>query len=164
MIKSTLRVFLILGMIVIACGTREQAKQSDTADFSLYSIDGKEYTLSEFKGQVVIIDFWATWCPPCRNSIPAFIRLYNKYHERGFTILGIGLDNDEQALRDFSKQMNIPYPVLIGDNEIAKAYQVSGIPKTIFLDKKGSIRKTQVGFAPELEAQFDQLVDSLLNE
>jgi thiol-disulfide isomerase/thioredoxin len=151
-------------MIAVACGTREQAKQSDTADFSLYSIDGKEYTLSEFKGQVVIIDFWATWCPPCRNSIPAFIRLYNKYHERGFTILGIGLDNDDQALRDFSKQMNIPYPVLIGDNEIAKAYQVSGIPKTIFLDKKGSIRKTQVGFAPELEAQFDQLVDSLLNE
>lgn len=164
MIKIILRMVLILGIITVACGSREQAKQSDTADFTLYSIDGVEYTLSEFKGQVVVIDFWATWCPPCRNSIPVFIRLYQKYHEQGFTILGISLDNDEQALRDYSKQMKISYPVLIGNKEIAKAYQVSGIPKTIFLDKKGTVRKTQVGFAPELEAQFDQFVDSLLKE
>jgi peroxiredoxin len=164
MIKSALRIFLILGMIAVACGSREQAKQSDTNDFTLFGINGQEYTLSEFKGQVVIIDFWATWCPPCRNSIPTFVRLYNKYHEQGFTILGVSLDTDEQALRNFSKEMNIPYPVLLGDKEIARAYQVSGIPKTIFLDKKGSIRKTQVGFAPELEAQFDVLVDSLLAE
>jgi thiol-disulfide isomerase/thioredoxin len=164
MIKSILRMALILVMIAVACGSREQAKQSDTVDFTLYSIDGVEYTLSEFNGQVVIIDFWATWCPPCRNSIPAFIKLYEKYHEQGFTILGISLDNDEQALRDYSKQMKIPYPVLVGNKEIAKAYQVSGIPKTIFLDKKGNVRKTQVGFAPELEVQFDQLVNSLLEE
>ena len=164
MIKSILRVALILGMIAVACGSREQAKQSDTADFTLYSIDGVEHTLSEFKGQVVVIDFWATWCPPCRNSIPAFIKLYEKYHEQGFAILGISLDNDEQALQDYSKQMKIPYPVLVGNKEIAKAYQVSGIPKTIFLDKKGNVRKTQVGFAPELEVQFDQLVNALLEE
>jgi len=112
----------------------------------------------------VIIDFWATWWPPCRNSIPTFIRLYEKYHEQGFTVLGVSLDNNEQDLRNFSRQMNIPYPVLIGNNEVAKTYQVSGIPKTIFLDKKGNIRKTQVGFAPELEAGFDQLVSTLLAE
>lgn len=164
MIKIILRMVLILGMIAVACGSREQTKQSDTADFTLYSIDGVEYTLSEFKDQVVVIDFWATWCPPCRNSIPVFIKLYQKYHEQGFTILGISLDNDEQALRDYSKQMKITYPVLIGNKEIAKAYQVSGIPKTIFLDKKGRVRKTQVGFAPELEVRFDQFVDSLLKE
>lgn len=164
MIKSALRIFLILGMIAVACGSREQAKQSDTNDFTLLGLDGEEYTLSEYKGQVVIIDFWATWCPPCRNSIPTFVKLYNKYHEQGFTILGVSLDSDEQALRNFSKEMNIPYPVLLGNKEIARVYQVSGIPKTIFLDKKGSIRKTQVGFAPELEAQFDVLIDSLLAE
>ena len=163
-IKKALKGILIIGMIVVACGSREQAKQSDNSDFTLPSLDGTEYTLSEFRGQVVIIDFWATWCPPCRNSIPTFIRLYEKYHEHGFTILGVSLDNNEQDLRNFSRQMNIPYPVLIGNNEVAKTYQVSGIPKTIFLDKKGNIRKTQVGFAPELEAGFDQLVSTLLAE
>ena len=163
MVKDILRIVLILGIISVACGSREGTKQADNTDFTLPALDGAEYKLSELKGQVVVIDFWATWCPPCRNSIPTFIKLYDKYHEQGLTILGIGLD-DEQALRDFSKQMNIPYPVLIGNNEIAKAYQVTGIPKTLFLDKKGNIRKSQTGFAPELETQFEELIQSMLRE
>lgn len=163
MIKNLLKLLLILGMVVIACGSKEQTSQSGVTDFSLFSLDGEEYTLSELKGQVVIIDFWATWCPPCRNSIPTFIRLYEKYHEQGFTILGVGLD-DEQALVDFQKQMEITYPIFVGDKDLAKDYGVTGIPKTIFIDKKGEIRKTQTGFAPELEATFDALVDSLLRE
>ncbi len=164
MVNRILKIVFVIGIAFVACGSREGAKQSALVDFTLPSIDGGEYKLSDFKGQVVIIDFWATWCPPCRNSIPAFIALYEKYHEQGFTILGVSLDNDEGALRQYSAQMKIPYPVLIGNNDIAKAYQVSGIPKTLFLDKKGEVRKTQVGFAPELEVQFDQLVDQLLKE
>ena len=161
--KNALKWCLILGTLVLACGSRNQAKQSGATDFALFSLDGTEYRLSQLEGQVVIIDFWATWCPPCRNSIPTFVRLYNKYHEQGFTILGIGLD-DEQNLIKFKEQMKIPYPILLGNNEIAKAYDVKGIPKTIFVDKQGRIRKTQTGFAPELEATFDALVDSLLRE
>lgn len=165
MIKRMLRIMSILAILAIACGSGNKSKsgQAELTDFTLVSLDGEEYTLSALKGQVVIIDFWATWCPPCRNSIPTFVKLYEKYHERGFTILGIGLD-DEQDLIKFNNQMNIPYPVFVGSNELAKAYGVTGIPKTIFVDKKGNIRKTQVGFAPELESQFDVLVDSLLNE
>ena len=132
-------------------------------ELTLLDLDGNEISLNDFSGEVILVNNWATWCPPCRNSIPAFIRLYNKYHEQGFVMLGIGLD-DEQALRDYSKQMQIPYPILIGNKEIAKTYQVSGIPKTIFIDKKGNIRKSQTGFAPELEAQFDALVESMLTE
>ena len=163
MVKNILRIIVVLSIIIVACGTREGAKPTDNPDFTLRALDGVEYKLSQLKGQVVVIDFWATWCPPCRNSIPTFTRLYNKYSEQGLVIVGIGLD-DEQALRDFSKQMQIPYPILIGNNEIAKAYNVTGIPKTIFLDKEGKIRKSQTGFAPELEAQFDELIQSMLME
>jgi peroxiredoxin len=162
---KVLRILTIMVLVAVACGSgnKSESSQSELTDFTLVSLDGVEYTLSSLKGQVVIIDFWATWCPPCRNSIPTFVKLYNKYSERGFTILGIGLD-DQQALIDFKDQMNIPYPILVGSNDLAKAYGVTGIPKTIFIDKKGSIRKTQVGFAPELESRFDALIDSLLSE
>lgn len=163
--KNVLKITVTIVLVAIACGSGNKSKsaQDELTDFTLVSLDGEEYTLSSLKGQVVVIDFWATWCPPCRNSIPTFVKLYNKYSERGFTILGIGLD-DEQALKNFKDQMTIPYPIFVGSNELAKAYGVTGIPKTIFIDKKGSIRKTQVGFAPELEPQFDALVDSLLSE
>lgn len=162
--RRILGLFVLL-MIVIACGSSNQAKsdESKVTDFTLPTLDGSQIKLSDYKGQVVIIDFWATWCPPCRNSIPTFIRLYDKYHDQGFTVLGVGLD-DEAALRKYANEMKIPYPVLIGNNDIGKAYGVTGIPKTIFIDKKGKISKTQVGFAPELEAQFDAVVDSLLRE
>jgi len=162
-INNMLKLALIIGIAVSACGSRESTKGSKVTDFALLSLDGNEYKLSDLTGQVVIIDFWATWCPPCRNSIPTFIRLFNKYHEQGLMILGIGLD-DEQALLNFRNEMKIPYPILIGNNDVAKAYDVSGIPKTIFLDRHGKVRKTQVGFAPELEVKFDALVDSLIQE
>jgi thiol-disulfide isomerase/thioredoxin len=164
-IRSVLKIMSILIIIAVACGSGNKSKsgQTELTDFTLVSLGGEEYTLSSLKGQVVIIDFWATWCPPCRNSIPTFVKLYEKYSERGFMILGIGLD-DEQALINFKDQMKIPYPIFVGSNELAKTYGVSGIPKTIFVDKNGKVRKTQVGFAPELESQFDALVDSLLNE
>ncbi|UCF71500.1 MAG: TlpA family protein disulfide reductase [candidate division WOR-3 bacterium] len=163
--KNVLMLLLIAGIVLVTCGSKENSKSTDPvlADFSLRSLDGNEIKLADTEGQVVLIDFWATWCPPCRNSIPTFIRLYNKYHEHGFTILGIGLD-DEQALLKYRDEVGIPYPVLIGNNDVAKAYGVTGIPKTIFVDRKGRVRKTQVGFAPELEAQFDALIDSLINE
>ena len=157
--------FILIGvMIVLACRSSEKAANTGFQnDFTLQSIDGESYTLSELKGNVIIVDFWATWCPPCRNSIPALSRLYDKYHERGFMILGISTE-DVNTLREFRDAQQIPYPILSATNEVVKAYEVTAIPKMFFFDKTGAVRKTQTGYSPELEAQFDRLVDSLLQE
>ncbi len=158
-------IFILIGiMIILACKSGERAANTGFQnDFTLESIDGESYTLSELKGNVIIVDFWATWCPPCRNSIPALSRLYDKYHDRGFMILGIS-NEDVNTLREFRDAQQIPYPILSATNEVLQAYEVKGIPQLFFFDKKGVVRKSQTGYSPELEAQFDRLVDSLLQE
>ena len=158
-------IFILVGIVVmLGCKSGERAANTGFQnDFTLQSIDGQSYTLSELKGNVIIVDFWATWCPPCRNSIPALIKLYNKYHDRGFMILGISTE-DVNTLIEFRDAQQIPYPILSATNEVVRAYEVTAIPKMFFFDKTGAVRKTQTGYSPELEAQFDRLVDSLLQE
>lgn len=157
--------YILIGiMIVLACRSGEKALDASIQnDFTLQSLDGQSYTLSKLKGNVIIVDFWATWCPPCRNSIPALTRLYEKYRDQGFLVLGISTE-DMGTLKEFQGTQQIPYPILLGTKEVVQAYEVTAIPKMFFFDKKGTVRKTQTGYSPELEAQFDQLVDSLLNE
>jgi len=165
MIKNLWKIVFILLIFFVVCKAKdqEQGKTSNNRDFTLTTIDNEEITLSKLKGKVVLIDFWATWCPPCKNSIPVFTKLYNKFHEQGFIVLGIGLE-EKTPLENYRNQHNIPYPILIGNKEVARAYGVQGIPHIVIIDKKGKIRKTQVGFVPEIESMFEVFIDSLLKE
>ncbi len=164
MVKNLLVAVFISLLIFSTCSPKDQTQtQADSNDFTLESLDGEDITLSKLKGHVILIDFWATWCPPCRKSIPVFIDLYNKYHEKGFTVLGISRE-DKSTLEDYRKEVGIPYPILTDNKGVSKRYQVQAIPTIMILDKTGKVRKTQVGFSPELEAGFDLLVDSLLSE
>jgi len=164
-IKNLWKIVFILLIFFVVCKTKdqEQGKTTNNRDFTLTTIDNEEITLSKLKGKVVLIDFWTTWCPPCKNSIPVFMKLYNKFHEQGFIVLGIGLE-EKTPLENYRNQHNIPYPILVGNKEVARAYGVQGIPHIVIIDKKGKIRKTQVGFAPEIESMFEIFIDSLLKE
>ncbi len=158
---------LLIGFAAVAfavmCSTDGMQTTQSNKDFTLTSIDGEEITLSKLKGTVVILDFWATWCPPCRKSIPVFVEMYKKYHEQGFIVLGISTE-EKSVLTKYRDENNIPYPILLGTNEVARLFEVSAIPKIFILDKNGDVRRTQVGFAPELEQKFYRTVDSLLKE
>lgn len=103
-------------------------------------------SLSDYKGKVIILDFWATWCPPCRKEIPDFIRLYDNYKDKGLVIIGISSES-EDTLKNFCTDAEVNYPIAIGTREIQQAYGgIQYIPTTFIIDKKGNIVNKHVGF------------------
>ncbi len=110
-------------------------------DFSVQDLDGKVVRMADFRGQVVLIDFWATWCGPCRVSIPHLIELYNEYSSKGFTVLGISLDQRGPAVvRPFVATNKIPYPVVMGDQATVQRFgSVRAIPTAFLVDAEGYI-------------------------
>jgi cytochrome c biogenesis protein CcmG/thiol:disulfide interchange protein DsbE len=117
-------------------------------DFVLLDIKGGEKKLSDFKGKVVILDFWTTWCPPCKAEIPHFIELYDTYRERGLEIIGISLDwNVERVVPPFAEENGINYMLLAGNEKVTELYGgIMSIPTTFVIDRNGNIRKRYIGY------------------
>ncbi|MCS7249785.1 MAG: TlpA family protein disulfide reductase [candidate division WOR-3 bacterium] len=136
--------FLIITFLFYCGGKRFQ----DPLSFQLENLAGEKVSLKNYQGKIILIDFWATWCPPCRAAIPHLVNLYEKFENRNFVVLGIGLDEKELLIK-MKEEMNIKYPILIGNNEIAKFYQVQAIPTLVLLDKNGKIYYREVGFSEE---------------
>lgn len=128
-----------------------QDKSVPAPGFSLQTPDGKTVKLSDYKGKVVIIDFWATWCPPCRKGIPDLVSLKNEYGKKGFEIIGISVDREtKDEVVPFMKNQKINYPVVFGNTTVYNQYGgISSIPTSVIIDKKGNIVATHVGLMPK---------------
>lgn len=135
---------------------------SEAAPWTLKDLDGKEVSLSDFEGKVVIIDFWATWCPPCRKGIPELVELQEKYGAKGLSIVGISLDQGGVApVRKFAEEYKINYPVVMGDEDVVSAYgNIQAIPTAFVIDRKGKIVDKHVGYADK--AYFEKMIQPLL--
>jgi len=129
--------------------------------FTLKDLNGKQVRLSDFKGKVVLLDFWATWCGPCRQAIPHLEALHKKYKDQGLVVIGINHERDHDKVKEFAKE-NISYIVLLdADREFAE-YGIRGIPAAFYIDREGKIRYCEIGFGPGREKEVEQKVSELL--
>ncbi|HEU5247888.1 MAG TPA: TlpA disulfide reductase family protein [Candidatus Udaeobacter sp.] len=130
-------------------------------DWELKNLEGKVVKLSEFRGKVVILDFWATWCGPCRVEIPHFVELQKQYRDKGLAVIGVSLDEQgPEVVKKFVKQFGVNYPVVIGNEKIADAYGIEGLPTTFVIDRHGRIVSWYIGYNDK--AVFEKEIQSQL--
>ncbi|TNF35656.1 MAG: TlpA family protein disulfide reductase [Gammaproteobacteria bacterium] len=126
-------------------------------EFALQDIEGKMRNISEWDGKVLLVNFWATWCPPCKKEIPDFMALQEQYGEQGFQIIGVAID-DEESVRDFADTLGMNYPVMAAElaaMEIARRYgnRIGALPFSTFVDRSGTIKHTKAGELSKAETE-----------
>lgn len=132
-------------------------------DFKLKDLDGKEVELASFKGKVVLLNFWATWCGPCKAEIPGFVELQEKYRDK-LTIIGYSVDDTAELAKKYAAEYKMNYPILLGEGreDVQDAYgPIWGIPASFLIDKDGNVCRKHMGIAPK--AVFEKEIVALLN-
>ena len=156
--------FVFAGLLLI--GTVNAANvQGKAPNFTLKSNTGKNIKLSELRGQVVLLNFWASWCGPCRQEMPLLEQLQQRYSALGFTVLGVNVEEDPGKAKTLLKDIPVSFPILFDtQNIVSKQYQVSAMPSTVMIDRNGNMRYLHKGYKPGDEAQYKKWVKQLIKE
>ena len=134
-------------------------------DFTLKSAKGNNMKLSEYRGEVVMINFWASWCAPCREEMPILNDMYLKYRDMGFTLLGVNVEEDPAGAKKMMQDLKVAFPVLYDTtNEVTKLYDVEAMPSTILVDRDGNMRYLHRGYLPGYEEDYERQVRELMRE
>jgi peroxiredoxin len=137
----------------------------DAPGFQLNSSTGKPVGLADLKGQVVLINFWASWCGPCRQEMPILDQLYRSYQAAGFTLLGVNVEPNAADAQKFLKGTPVSFPILFDPNSaVSMLYQVSGMPSTIIVDREGKVRYVHHGYKPGDEGEYLNQIRALTEE
>ncbi len=139
--------------------------QSAAPDFTLKTVEGRNLRLQEQRGQVVMVNFWATWCGPCKQEMPHLNRLYGRYQASGFTLLGVNVDDDPRQAMAFAARMGLKFPVLLdADKAVIKRYDMGSMPATVLIDRDGRVRFLHRGYREGMEAAYEQQIRELVKE
>jgi thiol-disulfide isomerase/thioredoxin len=134
-------------------------------NFTLKSMGGNNLKLSEMTGNVVLINFWASWCGPCREEMPLLNALHKKYQPLGFTVLGVNVEENVDGARSFLKNVPVDFPILLDNtNEVSKRYKVVAMPTTVVVDRDGNMRFLHEGYKPGDEKKYRQMIKKLIRE
>jgi len=133
--------------------------------FTLASRAGQDVSLAQYKGNVVMINFWASWCGPCRQEMPLLESIYKKYNKMGFTMLGVNVEPDSNAANEWLKATPVSFPILYDrDSKVSKLYDVGGMPSTVIIDRSGKVRVLHRGYKPGDENEYLDSIRTLIRE
>lgn len=156
---------LFAGVAVRSTGAENQVCGTDAKpanlNLTLKDIHGKTLELSDYKGKVILLDFWATWCPPCRKEIPGFVELYDKYKSRGFVVIGVSIDDSASDVKKFAKQIKMNYPIVMGTgrDDLVQAFGELPLPTSFIIGRDGTICRKHDGLTPK--EQYEREIASL---
>jgi peroxiredoxin len=131
--------------------------------FSLPDLDGRPLDLAQYRGKVVLLDFWATWCAPCRDEIPHYVQWQDKYGGQGLQVIGISMDDGPKPVREFYREFKMNYPVAVGTEQVAQAYGgILGLPVTFLIDRDGRVAAKYTGAVEmtKVEQEFQALLQA----
>jgi peroxiredoxin len=157
--------FLLLLYMGFAGNVLAEAAQGAAPDFTLKSQKNGNLKLSEMRGKVILINFWASWCGPCRQEMPVLDELYRHYRSLDFTILGVNVEQNSDDAKSLLKDVTVTFPVLFDtENKISKLYDIKGMPSTVLVDRDGNIRYVHMGYKPGVEAEYQTQIRALIRE
>ena len=134
-------------------------------DFALRSLDGHNLRLSELRGEVVMVNFWATWCGPCREEMPLLNQIYGSYHGIGFELLGVNIDDSSDRAAEMVRTLGVRFPVLFdADKSVSRLYDISTMPMTLLIGRDGTVRYIDQGYEAGRESTYVDQVRALLKE
>ena len=163
----TRRLLMLLILTLVAVGTATAAglTGAPAPDFTLKSANGDNLKLSEFRGQVVMINFWASWCAPCRQEMPLLDEMYRRYQGLGFALLGVNVEEDSDAAKALLREIPVSFPILFDTkNTVSRTYNLVAMPSSVFVDRNGTVRYVHHGYKSGDEREYEQQLRALVRE
>jgi peroxiredoxin len=159
-LAAALAAAIALPVLADSAGGRTPAPQ-----FTLTARGGRDVSLAQYRGQVVMINFWASWCGPCRQEMPLLESIYKRYNKLGFALLGVNVEPDSKAADEWLKDTRVSFPILYDkDSKVSKLYEVAGMPCTVIIDRSGKLRVLHRGYKPGDENEYLDSIRSLIRE
>jgi thiol-disulfide isomerase/thioredoxin len=155
----------IVAALLIALPVVDAAPNGPAPEFTLPEKGGGQVDLAKYKGQVVMINFWASWCGPCRQEMPLLEDIYKKYNKLGFTLIGVNVEPDSKAADDWLKATPVTFPVGYDkDSKVSQLFSVAGMPTTVIIDRKGNVRYRHVSYKPGDEGEYLNTIRAMVRE
>lgn len=165
--KNTLSFFHLLLLGLLVCSTQIKALELGQVapDFTLKNLQGTNLNLTEQRGQIIVVNFWASWCGPCRKEMPVLQSLHDKYNDLGVSVWGVNVEQENQAGRDFLRGLDLTFPIFFdASNNISASYQVEAMPTTVIVDRNGKVRYVFQGFKAGYEKKYAKAIKKLIRE